>query len=584
MTTGFDLETASPEGPNWIHTAQIVGYSLSHTDGDAIYVAEKPHAIAEWLEDGEQEKVAHNLKFEITQCAKEGITIRGGQDSKLAAYLLQHQSTGLKDMSRQLLDVVPITYDEVTGGRSMADIPVEEVVEYAAADADNCRRLWNKLKPELEKWGMWWLYESVELPLIPVLAHAEMRGIQVDVKKAYEVVRFFRRKMLDAISAARMAGLPFNVSISSRVQLAEWMQQQQAPIRELTPVKQLPITNFNTLTKLREDGWRPKLMDAIIRFFEMQKLAGFPAKFIELAQTDGTLHTNLNQCGSWNEGDDEGGESPSTGRLSHSKPNLAQLPHHGRGRGPEYEEYGKMIRECLVAREGYSFVAADVSQQEPRVVAAIVPEPNMLADFKAGIPIYAPMAEILYGRKIDKGVDTQEWHTAKTYFLAKLYGANWRKLVEIDPRFTAAQAITASAAFDKRYIGLKQFYNRVRQEVYEKGYVRDFFGRVRWLPGVYSAQEQVQEAAYREAANDLVQAPAATLIKMFMRKLYDMIDYPYALVDAHIVLQIHDEVILEVRDGDVEEVTGMLGGMMDGMMSVDFPIEYKVGKTLGEVS
>ena len=234
-----------------------------------------------------------------------------------------------------------------------------------------------------------------------------------------------------------------------------------------------------------------------------------------------------------------------------------------------------------MARSGYVLVAADVGQQEPRIASLVAPEPTLMADFKKGRTPYALIGEDIYGREIVKGVDEQEWHTAKTFFLALVYGAGAGKLKEIDPRLTMEQSRRGYDRVVSRYGGLAKFQTKVASEIYRNGYARDWFGRVRWFPGVYSADEGQRQAALREAINFHIQGPAASCIKVAMRRLWDGIHDTG--LDAHLLLQVHDEVILEVKESQLDSLIKEVDVMLDDIMPIPFPVEPQVGVTWAEM-
>ena len=572
---GFDLETTSPTrgGRFAVQEAEVVGYSWSHEPGHGSYIPEKPHKMKSILEDYEQEVVCHNTKFEITHLLNNGITLTNFQDTKLAAYLLGLPSTHLKDLSVQELGLTPITYSQVTNGRDMSELEPEEILEYAAADADNALRLWQELKPRLDKEGLYNVYRDIELPLVPVLAAMERRGVAVDNDAIERAISFFEDKMQEAERRAHN-DIPEDVNIGSSDQLARWLEGEGAPIRKRTNGKGMFATDEGTLKKLK--GWHEDTVEAILDYKMFRKLMAFPKKFKELSSWDGALHPNFNQGGYYEESSDSSGSAPSTGRLSCSTPNLQQLPHHGRGKGPEYEEYGKQIRGCLVARPGYLLVGADVGQQEPRIASLVAPEPALRKDFADGLTPYALIGEDIYGRPITKGVDEQEWHTAKTFFLALLYGANSGKLKEIDPRLTLEQSLKGYQRVVDRYPGLARMFNKIDMELIRNGMARDYFGRIRRFPGIYSIDINQRMTAIREAINFHIQGPAASCIKIAMRRLWERIEA--SGLDAHLLLQVHDEVVLEVKEEDLDATVELVYHMLDGVMAIDFPIEPEVGK------
>ena len=577
---GFDLETTSPTrgGRFAVQEAEVVGYSWSTEPGRAVYIPEKPYKLKSFLEDPTQEVICHNAKFEYTHLKNNGIELTNLQDTKLAAYLLGLPSTHLKDLAVQELGIKPITYSEVTKGKDMSELTAEEILDYAAADADNTLQLWEMLKPRMEELGVDGVYENVEIPLIPVLSDMERRGMMVDTGAVDVAIEYFQTKQDDAERRAHLY-VPDDVNIGSGDQLATWLESEGAPITKRTDSKNLMATDENTLRSLGD--WHKDAMDAILDFKMFRKLGAFPKKFKILSGWDGALHPNFNQGGYYEESSDSSGSAPATGRLSCSTPNLQQVPHHGRGKGAEYEEYGKRIRGCLVARSGYLLVAADVGQQEPRIASLVAPEPTLMADFKKGRTPYALIGEDIYGREIVKGVDEQEWHTAKTFFLALVYGAGAGKLKEIDPRLTMEQSRRGYDRVVGRYEGLAKFQTKVASEIYRNGYARDWFGRVRWFPGIYSAIESQRQAALREAINFHIQGPAASCIKIAMRSLWDGIHDTG--LDAHLLLQVHDEVILEVRESQLDSLIKEVDAMLIDVMPIPFPVEPQVGVTWAEM-
>ena len=572
---GFDLETTSPTrgGRFAVQEAEVVGYSWSTEAGRAVYIPEKPYKMKSILEDPTQKVICHNSKFEYTHLKNNDIVMANFEDTKIAAYLLGLPSTHLKDLAVQELGIKPITYSEVTGGKDMSELTPEEILEYAAADADNTLQLWELLESRLKELKLEGVYNDVEMPLVPVLSDMERRGIMVSIEAVDSAIEYFKDKQDDAERRAHHE-IPDDVNIGSGDQFAHWLESQDAPITKRTDGKGLLATDENTLRNLED--WHKETIDAVLEFKMFRKLGAFPRKFKELSGWDGALHPNFNQGGYYEESSDTSGSAPATGRLSCSTPNLQQIPHHGRGKGAEYEEYGRMVRGCLVARPGYVLVAADVGQQEPRIASLVAPEPTLMADFDSGLTPYALIGEDIYGREIVKGVDEQEWHTAKTFFLALVYGAGAGKLKEIDPRLSMEQSLSGYQKISTRYEGLTHFKNNVYFEIKEKGYARDYFGRIRWFPGIYSAAQHQREAAVREAINFHIQGPAASCIKIGMRKLWD--DIHELGLDAHLLLQVHDEVILEVREDQLDTVIQLTQTMLDDVMPISFPIEPEVGK------
>ena len=579
---GFDLETTSPTrgGRFAVQEADVVGYSWASVPGKASYIPEKPYKIKTLLEDEGQEVVCHNAKFEYTHLRNNDITLANFHDTKLAAYLLGLPSTHLKDLAVQELGIKPITYTEVTGGKDMSELSAEEILPYAAADADNTLQLWPILYNRMKELELDNVYNDIELPLVPVLSDMERRGVVVSMEATEEAIAFFKDEQDKAECKAHEV-IPDDVNIGSSDQLARWLESEGAPITKRTEGKGLLATDENTLRALAGTGWYSDTVSAIMEFKMFRKLGAFPKKFKELSGWDGALHPNFNQGGYYEASSDTCGSAPATGRLSCSTPNLQQIPHHGRGKGARYEEYGKKVRGCLVARPGYLLVAADVGQQEPRIASLVAPEPALQEDFSRGLTPYALIGQDIYERDIVKGVDEQEWHTAKTFFLALVYGAGATKLHQIDPRLSLEQSQKGYDRVRDRYKGLVQFRHKVSYDIWEKGYARDYFGRIRWFPGIYSTAPFQREATLREAINFHIQGPAASCIKIAMRRLWEGIQERG--LDAHLLLQVHDEVVLEVKEEELEMTMALVNDMLSDVMPIDFPIESEVGKTWAEM-
>jgi len=583
----IDFETTSTGGAYWAHQSRIVGFSVSTKEGEALYIAGIP---TQEILDAPVQWSAWNAKFETLQLLRAGLVPPPFDDPKIMSYLLGKTSTHLKIMTKQELGIDPITYEQATQGRDMGDIPPSEIVEYAAADADHTLRLWNKLRPELERLGLYGLYERVERPLVPVLARMEMRGVRVDRREALKARFYFYRLMQSAIRRAHDVGLPTDVSPTSHDQLGAWLDSVDAPCRERTEVKNLPKTDIANLKWLAAQGWRPDLMSAILDLKEKQKLRSFAASYYKLSAWDGCLHPSINQCGHEEETSEDSADSPVSGRLSISNPNLSQIPHHGLNKGPDYEEYGRILRRCLVARPGYVLLAADVGQQEPRVAALTCPIPEFQEAFEGGGSIYGPFAEALFGRPIDKEADPQEWMVAKKCVLSFLWRSSdpkpWiQRLMEMYPGMTLEAAKDANRRVVKAYPSAARFRDRVKLELREKGYVRDWFGRIRWLPGAFDPDRRTREAALREGMNQHIQGPAASCLKLSMIWLDEV--FRAREWDAHLLLPIHDELVLEVKEELVPLVAvtvAFMGSRGVHGMPIDFPIEIKVGPNLGDMT
>lgn len=605
---GFDYETTSVKKGRWFdaYGAEVLSYSFAPTPGLAHHVPARPNTFRGILEDENIPIIAHNAKFEYMKSKQLGITMTNFHCTMVMAFMLQQHALSLKALARQYLGVDPRSFKEVTtvvdktervlrSGKNkgqvrvtekrrqvgIEEVPLAEVIDYACSDSDNALRLFPIFKAELQRLGMWELYTKVELPLIPVLARMEEWGVGVDEGYTQALLE----ELVTEIEAARTrcyaVGLPRSCDVGSNDQLAHTLEVMGAPITERTEAKHQLKTDEVNLVQAMQRGWRPLLLQSILTYRQAIKLHSYVVNFLALRGKDGRLHPSIKQSASPDEQDYGVRSAPATARLSYEAPNLQQVPHHGlTTEGEADEEKALRIRRCLVARPGWSFVAGDMSQEEPRITAFLSNDPAMLADFAAGVPIYAPFGKAIYHRPITKA-DKKEWHVSKTAMLSAIYGSTYTKLLEIEPRLDQAGAESAWKSIHDRYRRLFQYGEEVKRFVSRHGYVRDWFGRMRWLPAVFSNRPEEREAAYREAINDTIQSPAATVMKKVLVRLEAALRARG--LQAELSASIHDEVIVECPDGEVDTVREMLYHCTDGIMPIDLPVVVTSGKSWGEM-
>ena len=578
-TIGFDLETTSPMRRRWFaaEQAEIVGYSLSSQPLVALYVPELPldPLVVSMLESPQVTVIAHNSKFEYARMLQLGVNMTNFRCTKIEAYLLQYPDTSLKTLTRQVLGINPITYSDVTQGRDMADIPPEEVAPYAAADADNARRLDIKFMPQLEANGLIPLFRDVEMPLVPVVADMELNGQLVDAKqteKIYAEHEVYREKVLEDLHSL---GLQSVDNLNSTEQVAWALEKMGAPLSDRTPSKGHFVVDDDKLLSIRE--WDTGLVDSLLDYRRAGKRQSYLRNFLELRGIDGRLHPSVQQCGGYEEGKAKGGEAPATGRISYSGPSLQQIPNRG---DPTIIE---AMRSCLIAEPGKVLLCCDASQEEPRILSYVADDKQMQADFDSGNPIYAFVGRELYGRDINKLDNVQEWFVSKTFFLAWVYGADFTKLLEIDRSFgtgdlTLATARKGARRLHQRYPAVDLYRAMVLNEVKQQYRLRDCTGRLRDFTKMGSSFPEDRQSAMREAFNFTIQGPAATVMKVVLRRVWEKMPS-----SCKVWLTVHDEIILELDPADVDEVANLCYDSFQGIVPVPLPVGFNVGTTWGNV-
>lgn len=343
---GFDIETTAWEVGGGSRKAKrfgpIIGYSVSAAPNEGVYVdGGSLEYISMVLKDTSKTKICWNAKFEYKQLRKAGIEMRGFEDPMGLAYVLGYNELGLKPVSSKVLGVEVKEFKDVTLGVDLANpaalaTRLRDNYDYGASDSDNTRRLFFLLREEARREQVLGVYETIERPLIPVLARIEERGVGVDVPRLQALqVRIAKIKTI----AKRRAEALLRTELTHD-KLARRLEELGAPIRKRTPGKRLLKTDLDTLERLRP--WNPKMIGAVITYYRYEKLQAFPANLLSLVDDDGRVRTNLNQFGHTQ---DDSDAAPATGRLSSSTPNLQQIPHSG---DPFLTWWGRRLRRCFL--------------------------------------------------------------------------------------------------------------------------------------------------------------------------------------------------------------------------------------------
>jgi DNA polymerase-1 len=567
--TSLDTETTGLDPMQ----AQLVGISFAATVGEAAYLplahryAGVPPQLSfdatlaklkPWLEAAQHKKVGQNLKYDRHIFANHGIELRGiANDTLLESYVLESdKSHDLGNLAERHLGLKSISYDEVTGKGakriSFAEVSIEKAAEYSAEDSDLTLRVHEALaprlasEPQLDK-----LYRELELPVAEVLYRMERNGVLIDVFSLAQQSDELGRKMLSLEAEARqLAGQPFN--LSSPKQLGEILFGQLGlPVVKKTPGG-APSTDEEVLEKLAEDFPLPR---KILDYRSVAKLKNTYTDKLPLMvnRQTGRVHTSYGQA------------VAVTGRLSSNDPNLQNIPIR--------TAEGRRIRSAFIAPAGHSLVSADYSQIELRIMAHLSNDERLLEAFARGEDIHRATAAEVFGLTPIE-VASEQRRAAKAINFGLIYGMSAFGLAkQINVDRSAAQAYMDR--YFARYPGVARYMEETRQQARDKGYVETVFGRRLWLPEIRSSNVGRRQGAERAAINAPMQGTAADLIKRAMLAVQDWLDRQQ--LASRLILQVHDELVLEVPDAELPAVRAELPRLMGGVAKLAVPLLVEVG-------
>ncbi len=568
----FDTETTSLEPMQ----AQLVGMSFATVAGHAAYLplvhnyAGAPEQIGveaalailkPWLENARHRKLGQNIKYDQHVLANHGVALRGiAHDTLLESYVIEsHARHDMDSLALRHLGAKTLTYDEVTGTGaqriSFDQVDVARATEYAAEDADITLQLHQALWPKVEADAkLAYVYSAIELPVREVLFRMERNGVLIDAAQLEAQGRELGQKMMELEERAhKEAGQPFN--LSSPKQIAEiFFERKGMPVLKKTP-SGAPSTDEEVLERLALDH---PLAKVLLDYREMSKLKStYTDKLPKMVNSrTGRVHTNYGQA------------IAVTGRLASNDPNLQNIP----VRTPE----GRRIREAFVAPAGAAIVSADYSQIELRIMAHISGDGNLLRAFEAGEDIHRATAAEVFGRAL-KDVTPEERRYAKTINFGLIYGMSAFGLAQqLGIERATAQAYIAS--YFMRYPGVDRYMKETRSRAKEQGFIETVFGRRLWLPEIKSSNPARRGGAERAAINAPMQGTAADLIKLAMIAVQEWLDKKK--LAARLIMQVHDELVLEVPDAELARVKAELPILMSGVAELKVPLVVDVGSGL----
>jgi DNA polymerase-1 len=566
----FDTETTSLDYMN----TEIVGLSFCITPGHAAYVplahdypgappqlerARVLQTLRPLLENPDRPKLGQHLKFDMHVLENYGITLRGQRfDTMLESYVWNSTATrhDMDSMAERYLGLHTIHFEDVAGKGAKQigfnQVSVERAAEYAAEDADVTMRLHQLLWPKIElNDALTNLYRDIEQPLVPVLQRMERYGVRIDREtlQAHSGELLLRLRELEAL-AHHEAGSAFNLESPRQLQQVLF-ERLGLPVLRKTP-SGTPSTGEDVLEELAVSYALPKL---ILEYRGLAKLRStYTEKLPEqIDPNTGRVHTSYNQA------------VAATGRLSSTDPNLQNIPI----RSAE----GRRIRQAFIAAPGYCLLAADYSQIELRIMAHLSGDAGLLRAFAEDRDIHLATAAEVFGVPLEQ-VSSEQRRSAKAINFGLIYGMSAFGLArQLGVARGAAQSFVD--LYFARYPGVRRYMEATREQARRDGYVETVFGRRLFLPDIRSRNRAMQQYAERSAINAPMQGSAADIIKRAMITVDQWCQDEG--VPARLIMQVHDELVLEVRTDFVAEATLAVGTRMAAAAQLAVPLKVELG-------
>ncbi|MBG6209125.1 DNA polymerase-1 [Labrenzia sp. EL_126] len=560
----FDTETTSLDAMQ----ADLVGLSLSTEPGQACYVPlahvdgegdllggggllpdqiplkDAMEVLKPMLEDRSVLKIAQNLKYDWLVMTRYGIDISPYDDTMLLSYTVDagKGGNGMDELSERWLGHKPIPFKEVCGsGKSMITfdkVAIDKATAYAAEDADVTLRLWQILKPRLASDHMATVYETLERPMVPVLARMEKRGISVDRQMLSRLSGDFAQGMAGLESEIyELAGETFN--IGSPKQLGEILFGKMG----IPGGKKTKTGAWSTSAQVLEDlaAEGHELPSKIVAWRQLSKLKSTYSDALPgyINPETGRVHTSYALA------------ATTTGRLSSSEPNLQNIPVR--------TEAGRKIRQAFIAEKGHKLVSADYSQIELRVLAHMADIPQLKKAFEDGLDIHAMTASEMFGTPIE-GMDPMVRRQAKAINFGIIYGISAFGLAN-QLGISRGEAGDYIKTYFERFPGIKDYMETIKKQVHADGFVTTIFGRKAHYPEVNTKNPNHRAFYERAAINAPIQGSAADILRRAMVRMEERLSD--AKLDAQMLLQVHDELIFEVPDAQVDATLPVIRDVME---------------------
>lgn len=565
-TICFDTETTGLD----TLTAQLLGIAFSVEKGKAFYVsipddeAEAKAVCAEFqsiFSDGNKTLIAQNLKYDLCIMLRYGITISAKTfDTMIAHYLINPDMRhGMDLLSETYLGYQPQSITELIGKKgknqkSMKDVPLDQVTEYAGEDADITLQLFEKFTPLLDEVEARKLFNEVEMPLIPVLGAMEMEGIKLDVPALKSMSEELNTDLIRLQTEIKeLAGVEFN--IQSPKQLGDVLFDHlkiDDKAKRTGKTKQYK-TGEEVLSKLIN---KHPIVSKILDYRSVQKLKSTYVDTLPdlVNQETGKIHTTYNQA------------VAATGRLSSDKPNLQNIPIR--------TERGREIRKAFIPRnDDFVLLAADYSQVELRIIAALSKDGPMIEAFKQGQDIHAATAAKVFGVKIEE-VDRDMRSKAKAVNFGLMYGQSAFGLAD-NLGISRTEARDIIDEYFKQFPTIRAYMDQNVQFAKQNGYVETIMGRRRYLRDINSNNQTVRGYAERNAINAPIQGSAADIIKVAMINVHaEMIKRE---LKSKLLLQVHDELVFDAHKDELDELKSLVSEKMVGAVNLEVPMVVDMG-------
>ncbi|PXX10186.1 DNA polymerase I [Nitrosomonas ureae] len=511
-----------------------------------------------WLESGTKPKLGQNLKYDKHVFANHGIQLNGiAHDTLLQSYVLEsHRPHNMDSLALRHLDVKTIGYDDVTGKGvkriGFDEVAIDTATQYAAEDADITLRLHQTLYPNIQSNAQLnHIYREMEMPILNVLFEIERNGVLLDYKLLQKQSHELGEK-LHALEqqAYAISGQPFNLNSPKQIQEILF-HQLKLPIVKKTPTG-VPSTDEDVLQQLALDYPLPKLL---LNYRSLSKLKSTYTDKLPLMmdRNTGRVHTNYSQA------------VAVTGRLASSDPNLQNIPVR--------TSEGRRIREAFIAPAGYRIISADYSQIELRIMAHISQDEGLLKAFAAGEDIHSATAAEILGIPLNQ-VGQEQRRYAKVINFGLIYGmSEFGLATQLGIERSAARAYMER--YFARYPKVESYMQQTREKARRLGYVETVLGRRLWLPEINNANGNRRQGAERAAINAPMQGTAADIIKLAMIAVHNWLHKEKLL--SKLIMQVHDELVLEVPDDEVALIKSSLPKYMGNVLQLDVPLVIEIG-------